>query len=128
MSFLLSIVDFKKKPKPSKKRSKDPFSKENREGALFVDQLSTTHSLVLNKFNLVTHHTIIITDAFEKQTSPLSIRDFVVFWRAVVELKALGFYNCGNTSSLLFTITARLTIGEQICCYNRSKFRGFTTT
>jgi ATP adenylyltransferase/5',5'''-P-1,P-4-tetraphosphate phosphorylase II len=89
MAFLLTKVDLAKKPtsKKGKRNAFDPFAKENLESALFIEKLSTTHSLVLNKFNLVSHHAIVITQEFERQESPLTMEDFDSFWTGVVELK-----------------------------------------
>lgn len=50
---------------------------------LYVMQLTPTHSLVLNKFNITPHHVIVITDAFEEQEVPLSVADFEATWMVV---------------------------------------------
>ena len=50
---------------------------------LYVLQLTPTHSLVLNKFNITPHHVIVITDAFEEQEVPLSVADFEATWMVV---------------------------------------------
>ncbi len=36
--------------------------------------LSDTHTLLLNKFNVVAHHALVITRAFESQHDPLNAR------------------------------------------------------
>lgn len=47
---------------------------------LFVCHLSTTHSLVLNKFNIVPHHALVITREFHLQEEPLNAADFEATW------------------------------------------------
>lgn len=42
---------------------------------LWVAHLSATHTLLLNKFNLVAHHTLVVTREFEAQEAPLSAAD-----------------------------------------------------
>ena len=42
---------------------------------LWVAHLSKTHTLLLNKFNLVAHHTLVVTREFEAQEAPLSPQD-----------------------------------------------------
>ena len=37
---------------------------------LFVAELSSTHVCLLNKFNVMDHHLLIVTRAFEEQESP----------------------------------------------------------
>lgn len=70
---------------------------------LYVAQLTGTHSLVLNKFNITPHHVIIITDAFEDQEIPLSLKDFQATWMVVCEmgddgLGGMAFFNRGPLS------------------------------
>jgi hypothetical protein len=42
---------------------------------LWVADLNKTHTLLLNKFNLVDHHTLVVTREFEKQEVPLTAAD-----------------------------------------------------
>lgn len=56
---------------PEAKR--DPFLPY--EEALWVAHLSETHTLLLNKFNLLPHHTLVVTRAFEPQSDFLTERD-----------------------------------------------------
>ena len=46
------------------------------EEALFVCDLSPSHKLLLNKFNVVEHHSLVVTREFQAQTDPLNERDF----------------------------------------------------
>jgi len=53
------------------------------EEALWVRHLSPTHTLLLNKFNVVAHHLICVTREFEQQTQPLTAADFEATWTAM---------------------------------------------
>lgn len=76
------------------------------------------HVLVLNKYNVLPNHALIVTTDFQvrhavlvtlsrmtckliiiatiqPQTDPLNERDFEVFWRSVDNVRGFGFYNCG---------------------------------
>lgn len=66
------------------------------ERALFVADVSETHVAILNKFNVVDHHLLIVTRAFEDQRALLSVRDFEAWWRCLGEYESLGFYNGGT--------------------------------
>jgi len=65
------------------------------EQALFVADVSKTHVAILNKFNVVDNHLLIVTREFEQQRSLLTLRDFEALWRCLNEYDSLGFYNGG---------------------------------
>ena len=65
------------------------------EQALFVADVSETHVGILNKFNVVDRHLLIVTREFEDQRSLLTLRDFEAWWRCLGEYESLGFYNGG---------------------------------
>lgn len=44
---------------------------------LWVQHLSDSHTLLLNKFNLVDHHVLVVTRAFESQDDALTAADLV---------------------------------------------------
>lgn len=60
---------------------------------LFVADASDTHYCLLNKYNVIDHHLLIITRRFERQELALTPADFDALWRCLVEFDALGFYN-----------------------------------
>lgn len=60
---------------------------------LFVADLSETHVCLLNKYNVVDHHLLIITRAFEAQENLLNLADLAALWTCLVEIDGLGFYN-----------------------------------
>jgi ATP adenylyltransferase len=62
---------------------------------LLVAEISDTHVCILNKFNVVEHHVLLVTRTFEEQESPLTPGDFEALWCALAELGGLGFYNAG---------------------------------
>ncbi|WP_026079620.1 ATP adenylyltransferase family protein [Spirulina subsalsa] len=63
---------------------------------LFVTDLSETHFCLLNKFNVVDHHLLIITKAFEEQENWLNLQDFIALAHCLAEFDGLGFYNGGK--------------------------------
>ncbi len=65
---------------------------------LFVADLSPTHVALLNKFNVVRHHLLLVTRAFEPQEALLDAADFAALVVALRELDGLGFYNGGTAA------------------------------
>lgn len=43
---------------------------------LWVSHLSDTHTLLLNKFNVVEHHLLVVTRSFKSQLDSLQLSDF----------------------------------------------------
>ncbi len=72
----------------------NPFLPYDRE--LFVENISDTHVALLNKFNVVENHLLIITKHFEEQETLLTLKDFEALWLCMNEFKSLGFYNGGT--------------------------------
>ncbi|MEH2468450.1 ATP adenylyltransferase family protein [Nostoc sp.] len=65
---------------------------------LFVADISDTHVCILNKFNVVDYHLLIITRAFEEQESLLTLEDFMAMWTCLADFDGLAFYNSGKTA------------------------------
>jgi sulfate adenylyltransferase (ADP) / ATP adenylyltransferase len=65
---------------------------------LFVADISDTHVCILNKFNVVDHHLLIITRAFEEQDSLLTQEDFAALLACLADFDGLAFYNGGKTA------------------------------
>jgi len=95
----------KDKPKPppkegaSKKEWRNPFLPY--EPDLFVRNLPPHHVLLLNKFNVVDHHLLVVTKEFELQTDPINDKDFACVWEVLNAFPGAGglaFYNCGDAS------------------------------
>lgn len=72
----------------------DPFRPP--EPDLFVGYLTPTHFGLLNKFPVLRHHLLLVTDDFEDQLAPLNPGDFEALYLALTELDGLGFYNAGR--------------------------------
>jgi sulfate adenylyltransferase (ADP) / ATP adenylyltransferase len=65
---------------------------------LFVADLSPTHLVLLNKFNVMDHHLLIVTRAFESQDSLLTDSDFQALALGLSEIDGLAFYNGGKVA------------------------------
>ncbi len=74
-------------------RGEDPFSPP--ESDLTVARVSETHVAVLNKFNVIDNHLLIVTRDFKEQETVLDLSDFRALWTCMSEFEALGFYNSG---------------------------------
>lgn len=66
--------------------------------ALHVADISDTHIALLNKYNVVDHHLLIVTRHFEDQEVLLTISDFEALWVCMAEYNSLGFYNGGEAA------------------------------
>src|SRR5258706_6084844 len=62
---------------------------------LFVADLSDTHIALLNKFNVIDHHLLIVTRNFKSQEALLDLADFAALIAGMAEFDGLGFYNGG---------------------------------
>ena len=65
---------------------------------LFVSHISETHAAILNKFNVLEHHLLIVTRHFEDQETLLTPDDFKALWSCMTEYDGLGFYNGGEAA------------------------------
>lgn len=103
MQFLVRILlnlvrkDEAKKATKSQQNSNQSFNPflpydEN----LFVTHLTETHLCLLNKYNVVDHHILMVTRAFEAQDDWLNFQDFLATWACLSELDGLAFYNGGK--------------------------------
>lgn len=63
---------------------------------LFVTDLSATHLCLLNKYNVVEDHILIVTRAFEEQDSWLTGADLAALASCLGGIDGLGFYNGGR--------------------------------
>ncbi|KJE95539.1 Ap4A phosphorylase II [Capsaspora owczarzaki ATCC 30864] len=103
VQFIIRVSNALDKKKAEDKRTeekqspKDPFMAPFEPG-MFVGRLSDTHSAVLNKFNIVENHTLVITRDFVPQGTPLTLADMTSTLQVVDALDGFGFYNCGPLS------------------------------
>jgi ATP adenylyltransferase len=96
LSNLVSKDEAKKKQDKAAKKGKDfnPFLPYEED--LFVADISSTHLCLLNKFNVVENHLLIVTRQFEEQQSLLNYQDFQAMWACLAEIDGLAFYNGGK--------------------------------
>ncbi|MEM6613239.1 MAG: phosphorylase [Cyanobacteria bacterium P01_C01_bin.72] len=65
---------------------------------LFVGDLSDSHICLLNKFNVVDNHLLIVTRDFEAQTDRLNLADFTALAICLQEIDGLAFFNGGRAA------------------------------
>jgi ATP adenylyltransferase len=75
-------------------RPADPFLPPDPD--LTVAEIGDTHVAVLNKFNVVEKHLLLVTRRFEDQEMLLTPADFAALWSCLRAYDALGFYNGGR--------------------------------
>ncbi len=84
--------------KAGKHRKKDekynPFLPYDKD--MFVTDISDTHLCLLNKFNVIEHHLLVVTRGFEHQETLLTVQDFQAIWHLMTEFEGLAFYNGGE--------------------------------
>lgn len=78
---------------PGNQAGTDPFLPYDPD--LFVADISETHLALLNKFNVLDHHLLIVTRRFEPQDALLNLADFEALLACMAEFDGLGFYNGG---------------------------------
>jgi ATP adenylyltransferase len=84
----------RRRSEPSRPGPFNPF--ENPDPDLVVGDVSPTHVCLLNKFNVVEHHLLIVTRVFEEQESALTAADFEALALCMEGLDGLAFYNSGE--------------------------------
>ncbi|SAL24860.1 ATP adenylyltransferase family protein [Caballeronia humi] len=62
---------------------------------LVVADIGERHILLLNKFNVIDHHLLIVTREFEPQQALLDATDFDALFACLTQIDGLGFYNSG---------------------------------
>ena len=62
---------------------------------LTIGPIGANHIAILNKFPVIPRHLLIVTRAFEDQTTPLKHDDFDALAQVMTRLGGLGFYNGG---------------------------------
>lgn len=89
----VSSLARKDKARETSRAGGNPFLPYDRE--LFVADISDTHVALLNKFNVIAHHLLIVTRRFEAQECLLTVADFEALLACMAEFPSLGFYNGG---------------------------------
>lgn len=97
--FLVRQVSSLTRKDQDKARQRDPGAEFNPflpyDLDLFVADISETHVALLNKFNVIDHHLLIVTRRFASQDSLLDLADFEALLACMGEFDSLGFYNGG---------------------------------
>jgi len=65
---------------------------------LVVGDVDPNHLCVLNKFNVLRNHLLIVTRDFEPQEAWLTIGDFAALIACMQDIDGLGFYNAGTVA------------------------------
>ena len=65
---------------------------------LFVADISDTHVCLLNKFNVLDYHILMVTRSFQEQESLLTLSDFEALLLCLREYEGLAFYNAGKAA------------------------------
>jgi ATP adenylyltransferase len=65
---------------------------------LLIGTVDPAHAMVLNKFNVLAHHLLIVTREFVAQETPLDRADFHALGACMSEIDGLGFYNGGTVA------------------------------
>jgi len=65
---------------------------------LFVTDISDTHVCLLNKFNVLDYHILMVTRSFQEQESLLALSDFEALLLCLREYEGLVFYNSGEAA------------------------------
>jgi sulfate adenylyltransferase (ADP) / ATP adenylyltransferase len=86
----------KKQELSAKNKSFNPFLPYDRN--LFVKDISPTHLCLLNKFNVVDHHLLIVTKAYENQETLINQEDFFALSICMNQIDGLAFYNSGKNA------------------------------
>ena len=104
IKFMIRILANLNRKQADKEKQKQQISKTGKEfnpflpyeQDLFVTDISPTHVCLLNKFNVVDNHLLIITRIFEQQETLLTLEDFTAMWACLGEFEGLVFYNGGK--------------------------------
>jgi sulfate adenylyltransferase (ADP) / ATP adenylyltransferase len=104
IQFLVRILVNLERKESAKKEQKKKAKKSGQEfnpflpyeEDLFVSDLTDTHLCLLNKFNAVDHHLLMIPREFEEQENQLNLADFLAVAITLAEINGLVFYNSGK--------------------------------
>ncbi|WP_292957352.1 DUF4922 domain-containing protein [Neptuniibacter sp. UBA847] len=75
---------------------RNPFLEHDSE--LFVTNIGPNHKCLLNKYNVLDQHLLLVTQQFELQISVLHQQDFNALHECLSAAPALAFYNGGKTA------------------------------
>jgi sulfate adenylyltransferase (ADP) / ATP adenylyltransferase len=97
--FVISVVaNLAKKPADLSENQKKENPFLHKDPHLYVGDISDTHAISLNKFNVVKNHFLILTKTVQLQSDLLNETDFDAIVRVQREFPAVVFFNCGRES------------------------------
>jgi len=84
--------------KPISPKGEQPISNPflPHEPALYIGDIGSKHKCLLNKYNVLDDHLLLVTKAFEEQQSVLTLDDFSALQLCMSDKPALAFYNSGT--------------------------------
>ena len=90
------LSNLRRKPKriSNDSSARNPFLPYDKD--LYVAHLQSGHVVLLNKFNVVNDHFLIVTPEFEEQEAVLSQQEFSAMAEVMPEFPVLFFYNSGE--------------------------------
>jgi ATP adenylyltransferase len=95
VSFVVRCAtQFRSKQAAGARKRDEPFA--NPEPELFIGDLSATHYALLNKYNVLERHVLVITRADVDQDALLDGADFEALATVMAGQPVLGFYNGGS--------------------------------
>jgi len=101
VSFQLRVLDNLKRKEEAGRRlkkaadhSRNPFLPY--EPDLYLGELGDRHRLLLNKFNVLPHHLLLVTREFESQNDLLNRDDFTALAELMLAVDGLAFFNGGT--------------------------------
>ena len=100
VTFLVRVATQSMKRESWKKASnsvdRNPFLPHEPE--LYVAKIAANHIGLLNKYNVVDHHLLIVTREFQRQETCLTVDDFAALAQGLYAYPSLGFYNSCRTA------------------------------
>ncbi|MGI9274779.1 MAG: DUF4922 domain-containing protein [Endozoicomonas sp.] len=92
------LTNLRKKPKRTSNTSetRNPFLPYEQD--LYVTHLESGHVVLLNKYNVVDNHLLMVTPEFEEQQSLLQRKEFAALTEVIDEFPMLAFYNSGEVA------------------------------
>ena len=92
--FIVRVASSLERKRSARAAHADPLG--DYEPDLFVADIPPAHYALLNKFNVLPQHLLIVTRRFETQEALLTPEDFGALSSCLAELDWLGFYNAGR--------------------------------
>lgn len=90
------LSEFRNKPHKVSRdcEARNPFLPYDPE--MYICHLGSGHAVLLNKFNVVPNHYLIVTTEYEEQASALELKEFQALAETQHEFPTLFFYNSGR--------------------------------